>query len=151
MSFHQTIVHGHLGRDPELRFTKDGDPVASFSVAVSEAYKNKAGEKVENTEWYSCVAFGRTAEVAGEYLHKGDAAIVIGKMKTEKWTDKEGVEKSRAVLRVDRLDLVGKPTSSRASGDQAGSKPERPTRSPAQTPRPSGGSGFDDLDDDIPF
>lgn len=104
--YHLTIVLGRLGRDPELVVGKSGTQVAKFSVAVGERVK-KGDAYVEETEWYRCVCFGKTAEIATKYLHKGDEAHIQGRMRTHEYTDKDGNKKFSTELIVDRLSLVG--------------------------------------------
>jgi single-strand DNA-binding protein len=85
----KVMLIGNLGADPEVRQTNSGNSVASFTIATSEKYK-KEGEQVEKTEWHKCVAWGRLAEICGEYLRKGSRVFVEGKLETRKWQDKEG-------------------------------------------------------------
>lgn len=90
-SVNKVIILGHLGRDPEMRYSADGKAIANFSVATTTAWKDKnSGEKKEETEWHRCAAFGRTAEVVGEYLVKGSAVYCEGRLKTRKW-EKDGI------------------------------------------------------------
>lgn len=135
MSFQQMVILGNLGRDPEMRFTKSGDAICNFSVAVSEKYKEQ-----ERTTWFRCVAFGKIAEVAQEYLSKGSQCLVQGRMQEDKYTDKAGVEKTSWTLRCDNLRLVG----GRGEPRQYEQQPER------QKPKPVQGSGFDDFEE-VPF
>lgn len=102
-SVNKVILLGNLGRDPEVKYTAGGDPVANLSIATS--FKSKDGK--ETTEWHRIVLFGRQAEVAGEYLRKGSTAYVEGRLQTRKYTDKDGVEKYSTEVIGDRLQLVG--------------------------------------------
>ena len=81
---------GRLGKDPEVRYTPDGKAVANFSIACSDDYKAKSGEKIEQTNWIKIVAWGRLAEICGEYLKKGSQVYIAGKQVTRKWQDKDG-------------------------------------------------------------
>ncbi|MBU2726778.1 single-stranded DNA-binding protein, partial [Acidithiobacillus ferridurans] len=101
------ILMGHLGKDPEMRYMPDGTANASFSVATSESFKDKEGNKQERTEWHRVVLWGRIAEIAGEYLRKGSQAYIEGRIRTRKWTDKEGQERFTAEIVGDRLQLIG--------------------------------------------
>lgn len=92
-SFSQTIVLGHLGKDPETRYTKNGKTITSLSIATSQRWKDKSGEWQEETEWHRCVLYGDAAARAGEYLQKGDLVQVVGQNKTSEWTDKDGVKR----------------------------------------------------------
>src|SRR3990167_1932988 len=92
--FQQVTIIGHLGRDPETRYMPNGDAIASFTVAVGEKWTDKAsGEKKEHTEWFRVQALKRLAELAGEYLKKGQPVFVQGRFRTRKWQDKEGAER----------------------------------------------------------
>jgi single-strand DNA-binding protein len=155
-SVNKVILLGYLGRDPETRYTNGGDAVTTLSVATSEAWKDKAGERQERTEWHRVVAFGRTAEVAGEYLKKGRPVYLEGKLQTRKYTDKDGVERYSTEIVVDRMQLL--PSGNRASNDEeaaaaapaaAGNayRDAKEGRAPAPTKRAAG----QDFDDDIPF
>lgn len=103
----KVILLGHLGRDPEMRYMPDGTAVATLNVATSETFKDRDGNKQARTEWHRVVFWGRTAEIAGEYLRKGSMAYVEGRLQTRKWTDKEGQERYTTEIRGDRLQLIG--------------------------------------------
>lgn len=98
---------GNLGRPAELRYTKDGAAVASFSVACTESWKGQDGAAQERTEWVKCVYWGKAAEAVAEYLTKGKQVYVEGRLQTRKWTDKDGNERYTTEVRVDRLQLLG--------------------------------------------
>ena len=101
-SVNKVILVGNLGRDPETRYSPDGSAITNVSIATTDTWKDKAtGEKKENTEWHRLVFFNRLAEIAGEYLKKGSQIYVEGKLKTRKWTDKEGQEKYTTEVVVD--------------------------------------------------
>ena len=142
-NFHQTIIVGHLGRDPEIRYMPSGDAVCNFSVAVTESWKSKDGEKKEQTTWYRCNAFSRLAEVCGEFLKKGSAVMVIGRMTTRKW-EKDGVERESWELRADSMKMLGSRTDSQEA------KPAQERQSPGQAGKMEGKTDFDDLNE-IPF
>lgn len=107
-SVNKVILVGRLGRDPEVRHTQSGQPVASLSVATDESYKDKQGNKVESTEWHNVTAWGKTAEFIGAYLSKGRLVYVEGKLKTEKYTDHQGVEKYTTKIVADRVQAMDK-------------------------------------------
>ena len=132
-SLNKVTIIGHLGGDPELRYTQTGTPVANFTVATSEKYKDTHGNKKEQTEWHKVVAWQRLAEICGEYLHKGSLVYVEGKLQTSDWTDKEGARhfKTEIVARS-LLMLGGKGEKRQESAD----KPLDPTPPP---------------DDNVPF
>ncbi len=144
----KVILLGHLGRDPEMRYMPDGRAVANLAIATSESFKDKDGNRQERTEWHRVSLFGKTAEIAGEYLKKGRQAYIEGRIQTRKWTDKDGQERYSTEIVGDRLQLVG--------GRREGSESEH--QAPAQDPQRGGGGGGDmgtgpveDFDDDIPF
>lgn len=107
-SVNKVIIVGRIGRDPEVRHTQSGQPVASLSVATDESYKDKQGNKVESTEWHNVTAWGKTAEFIGAYLSKGRLVYVEGKLKTEKYTDQQGVEKYTTKIVADRVQAMDK-------------------------------------------
>lgn len=136
---------GRLGKDVETRYLPNGDAVASFSLAVGSQWKDKqTNEKKESTEWVNCSVFGKLAEICTEYLSKGSQVFVSGRMKTDKYTDKQGIEKYSTKIVVERMQMLG----SKPSGD--GQREEKKFEGGAAiSGKPS--SGFDDMDDDIPF
>ena len=91
-SVNKVILIGNLGVDPEVRFTQGGNAVANFRIATGEAYTDKSGQRQERTEWHRIVAWGKTAELCGEYLRKGRKVYVEGRLQTREWTDKENVK-----------------------------------------------------------
>ncbi len=102
----KAMILGRLGQDPVVKHTTDGGQVTSFSLATTNT-SNRNGEKKESTEWHNCVAFGRTAEIAGQYLKKGSQALVEGSLRTSKYKDKEGNERSSTNIVVNQLTLLG--------------------------------------------
>ncbi len=106
-SLNQCQFIGNLGHSPEIKYTASGVAVANFSIAVSEKWKNKDGEKQESTEWVRCVAWKRLAEVCGEYLGKGSSVWVSGKMQTRKWEDKDGNNRYATEIQVRELRMLG--------------------------------------------
>jgi single-strand DNA-binding protein len=173
-SVNKVIVVGNLGRDPEMRTFPSGDRVANVTIATTDKWKDKqSGEMKEATEWHRVVFNGRLAEIAGEYLRKGSQVYVEGSLRTRKWTDKDGIEKFTTEIRADQMQMLGSRQGmgggggggggggAPSDGDDGGydSAPRRsaaPSRAPAPAAaqRPAAGkpsSGFDDMDDDIPF
>ncbi len=149
-SVNKVILIGNLGRDPEVRYMPSGDAVANITIATTETWKDKSGEKQEQTEWHRVAMFGKTAEIAGEYLKKGSQVYIEGKLQTRKWTDKEGQERYTTEIRADRMQMLG----SRSGGSERMAAPdeEAPRPAAAKKPAPQGkGGSFDDLEDDIPF
>lgn len=136
--FHQTIVVGHLGKDPEVRYMPNGDAACSFSVAVTESWKDKDGDKKEQTTWYRVNAFKKLAEICGQYLKKGAPVMIVGKMMERKWQDKEGQERTSWELRADTMQMLGGRSS---EGEASSAKPAVQKA-----------GGFKDFDEDsIPF
>jgi len=147
-SVNKVILVGNLGRDAELRYTPGGAAVATINMATTDVYKDREGQKKEDTQWHRVILWGRTAESLHEYLTKGKQIYVEGRLQTRKWTDKDGVEKYTTEIRGDRVVLLG---GGSGRGGGGGSRSEG---------APAGGGGYDhhdsggpgDLsDDDIPF
>jgi len=163
-SVNKVILVGNLGRDPDMRYLPSGEAVANLAIATTDKFKNKQGEMVEQTEWHRVSFFGRTAEVCGQYLKKGGQVYVEGSIRTRKYTDKEGIEKYATEIRGDRMQMLGSKGGGGgvADMDDSGYDPsmsQSPSRgnaratgsnAPAAAQRPAS-SGFDDMDDDIPF
>jgi single-strand DNA-binding protein len=140
---------GYVGGDPEVRYTASGTPIANLSVATSEQWTDKAtGQKQERTEWHRCTAFGRLAEIAGEYVKKGHPVYVLGRLRTDKYKDKEGVERYTTKIMVAEIQLL---PASKEKLSRKGS-PESPPRSAEGAgPQYSPPAQDDSLDDEIPF
>jgi single-strand DNA-binding protein len=102
----KVIICGRTGQDPNVKHTTDGGQVTSFSIATTNV-ANRNGEKKESTEWHNCVAFGRTAEIAGQYVKKGTQLLVEGSLRTSKYKDKEGNERQSTNIVVNQLTLLG--------------------------------------------
>ena len=139
----QAQIIGRVGKDPEIKYTQTGDAIVNLSVATSERWKDKAtGEQKEATEWHRVVFYGRLAEIAGEYLRKGSLVYVSGQIKTRKYTDKDGIERYTTEIRGNNLILLG--------GRSGEGRPHEGRAAHKEAPAAQG-SGFDDMDDDIPF
>lgn len=106
-SVNKVIVIGHLGRDAEVKFTAGGQSVASFSLATTEQWRDKSGERQERTEWHKCVLWGKQAESLEQYLVKGKQIYCEGRLQTRKWQDKDGNDRYMTEIKVDRLTLLG--------------------------------------------
>jgi single-strand DNA-binding protein len=107
----KVILVGNLGKDPEVRYLDSGVAVANFSLATTENYKNKEGERVSQTEWHNIVFWRGLAEVAEKYLKKGDSVYVEGKIRTRKWEDKEGNTRYSTEILADNMTMLGKKNS----------------------------------------
>ena len=157
-SLNKVQVIGNLGRDPEVRYTPNGNAVCNVSVATTRQWKNKeSGDKQEETEWHRVVFYDRLAEIAGEYLKKGRSVYVEGRLQTRKWQDKDGVEKYTTEIVASEMQMLGsrEGMGGGAQGDEGGSyersaPASRPAAAAANRPAAKS-SGFSDMDDDIPF
>ncbi len=160
-SVNKVILVGNLGRDPEIRRTQDGRPIANLSVATSENWRDKAtGERREKTEWHRVVIFNEgLCKIAEQYLKKGSKVYLEGQLQTRKYTDKEGVEKysTEVVLQgfnsvLTMLDTRGSGGGGEDFGSDGGSDFGSSSPAPrARQPATAGAGGKRDLDDDIPF
>jgi len=177
-SVNKVIIVGNLGRDPEVRSFPSGDRVANVTVATTDKWKDKqTGEMREATEWHRVVFNGRLAEIVEQYLRKGSQVYVEGSLRTRKWTDQSGVEKYSTEIRADQMQMLGSrqgmgqpageedgggyggggggydsaPAPARRPAPMARPAPAPAPRPPAPAPAPKASSGFDDMDDDIPF
>jgi len=154
-SVNKVIIVGNLGRDPETRYMPSGDAITNIAVATTDKWKDKAsGEQKEATEWHRISFFGKLAEIAGQYLKKGSQVYIEGKLKTRKYTDKDGVEKYSTEIVADTMQMLGSRQGMGGSDDggyaPSASSPQRPSAGasrPASKPAPN----FSDMDDDIPF
>lgn len=146
----QAQIIGYLGRDPEVRYLPSGEAVANFSIATTEKWKDKnTGEQREETEWHRISVFGRLAEIVGEYLKKGSLVFVQGKLKTRKYTDGQGVERYSTEIRAEAMKMLGGRDS--GQGERSAPPAQRQAAPQRQQAPAAAGSGFDDMDDDIPF
>jgi single-strand DNA-binding protein len=145
-SINKVFLLGNLGADPETRYTADGSAVTNFRMATTVYYKDKGGDRKEITEWHRCVAFGQTAEIAGEYLLKGSQCHIEGRIQTRKWEDKDGNDRYTTEIVVDRLTLLGKKSDS----DDDDRRPQRQAKPQRQPEKPKS-NRVEDLEDDIPF
>ena len=158
-SVNKVIIVGNLGKDPEMRSFPNGDQIANVTIATTDRWKDKtSGEMKEATEWHRVAFNGRLAEIVGQYLKKGSQIYVEGSLRTRKWTDKDGVDKYTTEIRADQMQMLGSRQGMGApssDGDEAGySAPRAPATRPTPVAKPApakAASGFDDMDDDIPF
>ena len=107
-SVNRAIIVGHLGSDPDSRYTPSGTAVANFNVATNESRRNSDGEYEDHTEWHRCVLFGKSAETASQYLKKGQMVYVEGRLKTRSWEDKDGVKRTTTEVHGDMFTMLGK-------------------------------------------
>ena len=163
MSVNKVMLVGRLGRDPETRFTSSGQAVANFSVATDETYKDRAGERQKRTEWHKIVVWGKQAEIAQKYLHKGSLVFIEGRIQSREWQDKEGNKRTSFEIVCNNFRMLGgraeggrgegaRPDSSHAAAAGAGGDAgdfEHAGPPPADDMAPHGGPEISD--EDIPF
>ena len=145
-SVNKAIIIGNIGKDPEIRFMPDGGQVAVINIATTEKWKDKtSGEVRERTDWHRVVLYRKLAEIAGQYLKKGNPVYIEGRLETKEYTDKQNVKRYITQIIADTLKMLG-------------SKPSDASQNTTSTPAQAGAgsssnatSGFDDMDDDIPF
>ena len=138
-SVNSVTIVGYLGRDPDVRYMPNGDAVANCSIACNETWKDKSGQKQERVEFINLVFYRKLAEIVGEYCKKGQSIYVSGRMVTRKWQDKSGNDRYTTEIVCDELQMLG--------GKREGSG----TQQQNNAPKSHSNSGFDDLEDDIPF
>ena len=143
----KVILVGNLGRDPEVRYIKDGTAVANLRIATSENWNDANGQKQERTEWHRIVAWGKLAEIAKEYMTKGKQIYVEGRLQTRSWDDREGNKRYTTEVRADQILMLGTRGDSGGARDVPSSPDEtRPPDSPQPPDQP-----FQATDEDVPF
>jgi single-strand DNA-binding protein len=155
-SVNKVILIGNLGRDPETRYMPDGGAITNISIATTENWKDKNGDKQEKTEWHRVAFFGKLAEIAGEYLKKGSQVYVEGRLQTRKWQDKDGQDKYTTEIVANAMQMLGSRQGMGGGGaDRGEPAPDRDAGAgagkPAGKPAAKAGGKFDDFEDDIPF
>jgi single-strand DNA-binding protein len=137
-SVNKIVLVGHLGADPESRFTPSGVAVSTFNMATNESWKNKEGEYEDRTEWHRIVLYGKAAETASEYMKKGQLAYVEGRIRTRSWEDKDGMTRYTTEVLGDRFTMLGR-------------KSENKSTAPAEADASASAGGGGGDDDDLPF
>jgi single-strand DNA-binding protein len=166
-SVNKVILVGNCGRDPEVRYAPSGSAIANVSIATSSKRKDKAsGELIEETQWHRVTFYDRLAEIAGEYLKKGRSVYIEGRLKYGKYTDKDGIERNTVDIVANEMQLLGGREGGGSAGGMGGGmggddyaptpRASAPRGAPAARPAPAPAAskpstGFDDMDDDIPF
>jgi single-strand DNA-binding protein len=155
-SVNKVILVGNLGADPEIRYMPNGDAVANIRLATTESWKDKAtGEKKEITEWHRVVFYRKLAEIVGQYLKKGSAVYVEGRIRTRKWQDKEGQERYSTDIEANEMQMLGgRSNAASSSGGEAeygGSMPPSSRTAESRSAPAKKTPSFEDMDDDIPF
>ena len=161
-SVNKVILMGNLGKDPEVRFMPNGDAVCNFSIATTDNWKDKNGEKQERTEWHNIVMYRKLAEIAGEYLKKGRPVFIEGRLQTRKWQTKEGQDRYTTEIIAESMQMLGGRDSGASSSSGSSSAPSQTAsqgndefnQAPQRTggaPQAAAATNFDDFEDDIPF
>ena len=163
-SVNKVILVGNLGRDPEVRYAPSGDAIANITIATSEQWKDKSGEKQEKTEWHRVVFFGKQAEIVSQYLKKGSQVYIEGRLQTRKWQGQDGQDRYTTEIVADRMQMLGGRTV--GGGEASGSESRRNDskaandwegRDVVSQEKAAGGANpskqpdFEDFSDDIPF
>ena len=152
-SVNKVILIGRVGRDPEVRYTSGGSPVATFSLATDESFKGRNGEQQQHTEWHRIVAWSKLAEICGEYLTKGKQVYIEGSIRSRQWEDQSGNKRTSYEIIARNMQMLG----SRSDSERAAAGGSRPAASPSQGPEDRYDSGPEPsadgeiTDDDIPF
>ena len=152
-SVNRVILVGHLGKDPEIRSTPGGQSVAKFSLATSEKFTDKSGEKQERTEWHNIVAWGKLGEICGQYLRKGKLVFIEGSLRTDSWDDKEsGQKKYRTEVIAQNMQMLGPKGEDGGSSSYEGGSSSYGSKksSGSESSAPSGPANMDE-DDEVPF
>ena len=164
MSVNKVILLGRLGRDPEVRYMPNGEAVCNFSIATSETWNDRNGQRQERTEWHNITMYRRLAEIAGQYLKKGREVYIEGRIQSRKYTGKDGIERTAYDIIANEMKMVGPREGGAAPYDDGGYQqaapqqnhyqPEAPAAAPAaprRQPPAAPAAAVDDIDDDIPF
>lgn len=143
----KVILIGRLGKDPETRFMPNGEAVCNFSVATSESWNDRNGQRVESTEWHNITMYRRLAEIAGQYLKKGSQVYLEGKIQSRKYQGKDGIERTAYDIIVNEMKMLGGGNDGQQAQQAQGEAPPPPRRqTPAAPAAPA-----EDIDDDVPF
>lgn len=142
-SFQQVVLLGNVGRDPETRYSANGNAICNLSLATTRKWKSQDGTQNEDTEWHRITFFGRQAEIISEYVRKGNPLFVTGYLKTRKW-EKDGVERYSTEIIAENFQLMARNDGTRSSDEAPAERPAKPAAKPKQQPLPG-------EDDDIPF
>ena len=164
MSVNKVILLGRLGRDPEVRYMPNGEAVCNFSIATSETWNDRNGQRQERTEWHNITMYRRLAEIAGQYLKKGREVYIEGRIQSRKYTRKDGIERTAYAIIANEMKMDGPREGGAAPYDDGGYQqaapqqnhyqPEAPAAAPAAPRRQAPAApaaAVDDIDDDIPF
>jgi single-strand DNA-binding protein len=152
-SVNKVVLIGNLGRDPEIRYTQSGEPIANFTLATNEVWNDKSGQRQERTEWHRVEVFGKTAQIVRDYLSKGRQVYLEGSIRYEEWTDKDGNKRNTTRIRVSgpgsRLVLLG--GRGEGGGRSGGGAGDAGSGRAAAAEAPAEGDDFQATDEDVPF
>ena len=140
----KVILIGRLGRDPEVRYMPNGEAVCNFSVATSEKYTDKNGQRQKSTEWHNVTMYRKLAEIAGQYLKKGSLVYIEGRIQSRKYQGKDGIERTAYDIIVNEMKMLGGGSDGQQAQQAQGETPTPPRRQAPAAPA-------EDIDDDIPF
>ena len=147
MSLNKVILIGRLGRDPEVRYMPNGEAVCNFSVATSETWNDRNGQRVERTEWHNITMYRKLAEIAGQYLRKGSQVYREGRIQSRKYQGKDGIERTAYEIIGSEMKMLGGKAEGSSESANTAEPPAPPRRqAPAAPAQP-----VDDIDDDVPF
>ena len=150
-SVNKVILIGNLGKDPETRYMSNGEAVTNITLATTDTWKDRNGEKQEKTEWHRVTFYRKLAEIAGEYLKKGRPVYVEGRLETRKWTDKSGADRYTTEIIANEMKMLGSRSGSGSFDGPDANESASPSSSSSKPSAAKSNSGFDDMDDDIPF
>lgn len=149
-SVNKVILIGRVGRDPEIRYTSGGSPVATFSIATDESFKSRNGEQQQHTEWHRVVAWNKLAEICGEYLTKGKQVYIEGSIRSRQWEDRSGNKRTSYEIIARAMQMLGSRADAERAASGAGRSASQPSEEqPDYNPEPSPEGEI--TDDDIPF
>ena len=146
----KAILIGNLGKDPELRYTPGGQPTASFSLATTDRWTDKNGQKQERTEWHNIVAWGKLAELVNQYLKKGRSAYVEGRIATRSWDDRDGNKKYRTEIVANQIQFLGGGPG-QSGGDAVHDAPEPASKAGSEPPADAGAGAGAVVEENLPF
>ncbi len=148
-SINKVILIGRVGRDPEVKYTPSGSPVAKFSLATDETYKDRSGAQQRRTEWHNIVAWNKLAEICGEYLTKGKQIYIEGSIRSRQWEDQSGNKRTGYDIVARTMQMLGSKADSERAAAASDRSPSSGFDQPSMPPEPP--SEGDITDDDIPF
>ncbi len=153
-SVNKVILIGRLGKDPEVKYTPSGAPVAKFSLATDEVFKDRSGEQQRRTEWHNIVAWNKLAEICGEYLTKGKQVYIEGSIRSRQWEDQAGNKRTSYEIVAREMKMLGSKADSERAAAAAAERPASPSPAPAEPRAPEPEPLPPDTqitDEDIPF